>query len=125
WTARHFRRVLWSDESTFCLFQQSSCRVWREPHEEWDIECVSSTVKHSPSLMHWGCFPWYGTGPLVALNGSATGKSHVEILRRFVLPTLETYPGNVDRGQPWFQQDNARPHTSNAASNFLKENKVR
>ncbi|CAG8690400.1 4548_t:CDS:2, partial [Ambispora gerdemannii] len=83
WTARHFRRVSWSDESTFCLFQQSSCRVWREPHEEWDIECVRSTVKHNPSQMHWGCFSWYGTGPLVALNGSATGtcKSHIEILR--------------------------------------------
>ena len=125
WTARHFRHVLWSDESTFCLFQQSSCRIWREPHEEWDIECVSSTVKHSPSRMYWGCFSWYGTGPLIALNGSATGKSHVEILRRYVLPTLEAYPGNVDRGRPWFQQDNARPHTSKIAKNFLNENKVR
>ncbi|CAG8456327.1 4916_t:CDS:2 [Ambispora gerdemannii] len=44
------------DESTFCLFQQSSCRVWRESHEEWDIECVSSTVKHGPSQMHWDFF---------------------------------------------------------------------
>ncbi|CAG8552579.1 13649_t:CDS:2 [Ambispora gerdemannii] len=74
-----FHRVLWSDESTFCLFQQSSCQVWREPHEEWDIEYVSSTVKHSPSRMHWVCFSWYGTGPLVALNGSATDNARPHI----------------------------------------------
>ncbi|CAG8488859.1 2311_t:CDS:2 [Ambispora gerdemannii] len=36
-------------QATFCLFQQLSCRVWRESHEEWNIECVGNTVKHSSS----------------------------------------------------------------------------
>ena len=35
WTTRHFRHMLWSDESTVSLFQQGSCcQVWRELQEE-------------------------------------------------------------------------------------------
>jgi transposase len=51
WTARHFRRILWSDETSIQLFQQVLSRIWREPHEEWDAECLSCTVKRSPSRM--------------------------------------------------------------------------
>ncbi|CAG8643376.1 12365_t:CDS:2, partial [Ambispora gerdemannii] len=104
WTARHFR----------CF-----CGQMNQHFASFNNHLVGSG---SDAL---GFFSWYGTGPLVALNGSATGKSHVEILRRYVLPTLKTYPGNVDRGQPWFQQDNARPQISNIANNFLKKNRVR
>jgi transposase len=125
WTARHFRRILWSDESSFQLFQQVFCRVWHEPYEEWDIECLSCTVKRSPSCMFWGCFSWYGIGPLVPLINNATGASHVEILRKYAIPTLKKYPESIDRGRPLFQQDNARPHTSKIATTFLEDNKVR
>jgi transposase len=58
WTVKDFKRILWSDESTFTQFQQArNCRVWREPSEEWDLDCLVATVKHSPSRMHWGVFP--------------------------------------------------------------------
>jgi len=57
WKAKDWGQVLWSDESTFSQFQQSrSSRVWREPSEEWAVTCLSATVKHPPSRMHWGCF---------------------------------------------------------------------
>ena len=125
WTARHFRRILWTDKSSFQLFQQVFCRVWHEPDEEWNTECLSCTVKRSPSHMFWGCFSWYGVGPLVPLFHNATGASHVEILRKYAMPTLKNYPGNIKRGHPLFQQDNARPHVSKIATAFLKDNKVR
>jgi len=74
WTVKDFKRVLWSDESTFTQFQQArNCRVWREPSEEWDLDCLVATVKHSPSRMHWGCFSWFGVGPLVPLYKSVKG----------------------------------------------------
>jgi transposase len=125
WTVRRFRRILWSDETTIRLFQASRCRVWREPHEKWDMECLSSTVNHSQGRMYWGCFSWFGVGPLVPLMSSATGMSHVEILREYVVPFLKEYPAILDRGRPVFQQDNARPHTAKVAREFIEENRVR
>jgi hypothetical protein len=47
--------------------------VWREPGEELYTDCISVTVKHSPSKMFWGCFSWNGLGPIVLLNGTVTG----------------------------------------------------
>jgi transposase len=125
WTVRHFRRVLWSDECTFRLFQGSTCRVWRNSNEEWDLECLRGTVNHSPGRMYWGCFSWYGTGPLVSLSSNVTGASYVKILRDYVLPTIKDFPGNADRGRPLFQQDNAKPHTAKVTKKFLKDNNIR
>ena len=123
WTKADWSKVMWSDESTFSQFQQSrSSRVWREPKDEWALSCVSSTVKHSPSRMYWGCFSRKGLGPIVPLSGTATGNSHVTILRKYVVPTMRrTFPNN----DGWFQEDNARPHKSKVAMSFQAENNLR
>jgi transposase len=119
WTKNDWAKVLWSDESTFTQFQQSrTSRVWREPTEEWSLSCVSATVKHSPSRMHWGCFSRQGVGPIVPLQGSATGATHVEILRKYVVPTMHRMFPN---GDGLFQEDNATPHRSKIATAFRAE----
>lgn len=119
WTKNDWARVLWSDESTFTQFQQSrTSRVWREPEDEWSLSCVSATVKHSPSRMFWGCFSRKGMGPIVPLHGSATGATHVEILRKYALPTMKRM---FPRNNGWFQEDNARPHKTKVASSFCAE----
>jgi transposase len=119
WTVHQWRRVMWSDESTFYQFQQNNrCRVWREPQEEFDVSCLSATVKHSPSRMFWGCFCYEGLGPLVALRGSVTGEMHAQTLRRHAFPTMRKF---FPRGNGVFQEDNARPHTSKIASAAREE----
>jgi transposase len=119
WTTNDWSKVLWSDESTFSQFQQlRNSRVWREPGEEWLLDCVAKTVKHSPSRMHWGCFSRQGVGPIVPLCSSVTGKSYTEILRKYALPTLRRMFPN---GDYWFQDDNAPPHRSKVATEFCEE----
>jgi len=113
WTVREWRRVLFSDESTFTQFQQGrQGKVWREPGEELNPDCIASTVKHSPSKMFWGCFSWNGLGPIVPLKGSVTGETHAETIRKYVVPTLQKH---FPRGNGIFQEDNATPHRSKVA----------
>ena len=125
WTVDNFKRVLWSDETTIRLFQGSPGRVWREPHEKWEIDCIGCTVKRSPGRMYWGCFSWFGVGALVPLKSNATGASHLEILRRYVVPAINKFPSNYRRGRPTFVQDNARPHVATVAKEFLEEHRIR
>ena len=63
WTVRHFKRVLWSDETMCRLFQGFRGLVWRESHEKWDLDCLSGTVGRSKGRMYWGWFSRYGLGP--------------------------------------------------------------
>jgi transposase len=119
WPVHQWRRVLWSDESMFHQFQQNSlCRVWREPEEEFHVSCLSATVKHSPSRMFWGCFSYQGLGPLVSLRGPVTGEAHAKTLKRYAFPTLRKF---FPRGNGIFQEDNARPHTSKVATTVKEE----
>jgi len=123
WTTRDWAKVLWSDESTFTQFQQNRCsRVWQEPMDKWSPSCLVATVKHSPSRMCWGCFSRQGVGPLVPLEGSVTGVSHVETLRKHALPTFKRM---FPRGEGWFQEDNARPHTAKVAVTFREKRGLR
>ncbi len=113
WTTRKWRRVLFSDESTFTQFQQGhQGKVWCEPGEELNPDCIAVTVKHSPSRMFWGCFSWRGFGPIVLLKGSVTGQTHAEIIYDYVVPTLDEH---FPCGNGIFQEDNAPSYYSKTA----------
>jgi transposase len=123
WTARQWRKVLFSDESTFTQFQQGrQGKVWREPGEALNPDCIAVTVKHSPSKMFWGCFSWHGLGPIVPLKGSVTGQTHAQVINDYVVPTLHKY---FSRGNGIFQEDNAAPHHSKVAMAAREDADVR
>ena len=65
--------------------------------------------------MYWGCFSWYGVGPLIPLKSSVKATSY---------PTLEHFPAR-DRGCPYFQQDNAKPHTAKITTKFFTDHDIR
>jgi transposase len=119
WTVEDWKKVLWSDESTFSQFQKSGWgRIWREPGEEFHEDCIASTVKHSPQRMFWGCFSFFGLGPLVPLVGSVTGEIHRETLANYAIPTVKAQ-ARKQRKQFFFQEDNAPVHTAKVARDFL------
>ena len=95
--------------------------VWREPGEELNPDCVSATVKHSPSKMFWGCFSWNGLGPIVPLNGSVTGQSHVKVINDFVVPTLRRH---FPQGNGIFQEDNAASHRAKVAVSAREDARI-
>ncbi len=47
WTVEDWKRVLFSDESPFCLFQSYGRKiVWRRKGERYKPNCLEKTVKH-------------------------------------------------------------------------------
>jgi transposase len=47
WTIDDWKKVVWSDESRFTMFQNDGkIRVWRLTEEKYDINCLVPTVKH-------------------------------------------------------------------------------
>ena len=57
WTVEDFKKIVWSDESTYTQFRTSGFgRIWREPSEEFHKDCIAATVQKSFGRMFWGCF---------------------------------------------------------------------
>jgi hypothetical protein len=62
--------VLFSDESTFCLFgDQAHAYVRRFPGEEYKPECINVSVKHPLKIMVRGCMAASGVGRLHIVEG--------------------------------------------------------
>ena len=69
-----WKRVLWSDESTFNLFRtDGKVMVWCAPKEEFQPACTVPTVKHGGgNVKVWGCFTWNGVESLAFIDGNMT-----------------------------------------------------
>ncbi len=65
WTYAQWSKVLFSDESNFCIsFENQGPRVWRKGGEAHSPSCLKSSVKFPQSVMIWGAMSFSGVGPL-------------------------------------------------------------
>ncbi|KAL0149994.1 hypothetical protein M9458_054653 [Cirrhinus mrigala] len=117
WQIRHWRPVLFTDESRFTL---STCdRVWRRRGER---SAACNILRHdrfgSGSVMVWGGISLEGRTALhVLARGSPTAvRYRDEIIRPLVRP----YGGAVGPGF-LLMQDSARPHVAGVCQQFLQD----
>ncbi|GFX61140.1 QLQ domain-containing protein [Trichonephila clavipes] len=71
------------------LVWQSDERVWlsRMPSERFFSDSIVLTNKFGGgSIMVWGCFSWFGLGPLVPVIGNMNSEMYVDILDNAALP---------------------------------------
>ncbi len=90
WTAAEWSKVMFSDESTFCIsFGIQGPRVWRKRGEAHNQRCLRSSVKFPQSVMVWGAMSSAGVGPLCFLRSKVNTGVYQEVLEHFMLPAAD------------------------------------
>ncbi len=76
WTVAQWCKVIFSDESKFCIsLGNQGPRVWRKSGEAQNPCCLKSSVKFPQSVMIWAAMSSAGVGPLGFLKSSQ--RSHL------------------------------------------------
>ncbi len=122
WTVAQWSKVLFSDESKFCIsFGNQGPRVWRKGGEEaHSPSCMKSSVKFPQSVMIWGAMSSASVGPLCFLK-TVTAPVYQEILEHFTLPSADKLYGDADF---IFQQDLAPAHTAKGTKSWFNDHGV-
>ncbi len=122
WTAAEWSKVMFSDESTFCIsFGNQGPRVWRKRGEAQNPRCLRSSVKFPQSVMVWGAMSSAGVGPLCFLRSKANTAVYQQVLEHFMLPSADQLYGDADF---IFQQDLAPAHSAKATSTWFKDHGI-
>lgn len=116
-----WRKIIWSDESRFCMFSDRPQRCFRMPHERLKPDCLQNTVKFGgASCMIWGCFMDGQIGRMVSVNTTINSQVYTDILDNFLIPSMEDFATD----DAVFQQDGARCHTASDTMNWLKSRNI-
>lgn len=123
-TVEEWKNVIFSDESPFTLFQEGGkIYIRRRVGEEFLDECLFPTVKHGGGKIQvWGCFTWYGAGPLKRIIGNMDGAMYREILKAHMAPYRKRLAEEhkIPEEEIIFQQDNDPKHKSKKVQTYLK-----
>ena len=110
---------MFSDESTFRTVRGvGNQKVRRPPGDRFVDRYTVKTVKHSASVMVWGCFSSVGRGGLFFLPAKTTmnGPRYVDVLREHLFLFMDRHHSTH------FLQDGAPCHRSKLTTAFLKDN---
>ncbi|UYV82068.1 Transposase [Cordylochernes scorpioides] len=113
-----WHRVVFSDESRFCLSSDSRrVRVWRRRGERSNpAAIVERPTVRQRVIMVWGAIAYDSRSPLLRIQGTMTAQRYVDdVLRPVTLPYLQGVPNAL------YQQDNARPHTARISQQALQD----
>ncbi len=122
WTVAQWSKVLFSDESKFCIsFGNQGPRVWRKGGEAHSQSCLNSSVKFPQSVMIWAKMSSAGVGPLYFLKTNVTAPVYQEILEHFMLPSADQL---FLKMLIIFQQDLAPAHTAKSTKSWLNDHGV-
>ena len=123
WTVAEWSKVMFSDESKFCIsFGNQGSRVWRKTGEAQNPSCMKSSVKFPQSEMVWGAMSSGGVGPLCFLKARVNAAVYQEVLEHFMLPSAEKLFGDEEFV---FQQDLAPAHSAKTTTAWFADHHIR
>lgn len=116
------RNILWTDEYKFQLHSNHRKQiVSRKTGEQFKAGMTKTTVKHSPSVMVWGCFNYKKQGSLHFIDRIMDGKMYKNILQEHLIQSAS----NMGLRRSFvFQQDNDPKHICNLVKKFINQSKI-
>lgn len=128
WRHREWRRVIFSDESRFCVSHADGrVRIWRRRGDRFaDRNVVERDPWGGPSVMIWAGIGLNARlGPMCFLN-VGQGRGHGVTAQRYIDQVIRPHvvPFFAQHQQHIFQQDNARPHVARATMAFLQQHNI-
>ncbi len=122
WTVAQWSKVLFSDESKFCIsLENKGPRVWRKGGEAHSPSFLKSSIKFPQSVMIWGAMSSAGVGPFCFLKTNITAPVYQDILEHFMLLSADQLFKYADF---IFQQDLAPVHTARSTKSWLNDHGV-
>ncbi|KAG7160129.1 Gastrula zinc finger protein XlCGF57.1-like 4 [Homarus americanus] len=122
WTSDDWKKVTFSDESTFRLVRGASKSVRRPKNvSRYSPKYTVKTVKHPDIVMVWGAFSGCeGRGDLYFLPKNVTmkGTNYIEVLRDHMLPFWPIHQCHK------FMHDGAPAYKSKTVTKFLSDNEI-
>ncbi len=110
WTVAQWSKVLFSDESKFCIsFGNQFPRVWKKGGEAHNPSCLKSGVNCPQSVMIWVAISSTGLGLLCFFKTNVTVSVYQHILEHFMFPSADQLFKDADF---IFQQYLAPAHTA-------------
>ena len=123
WPVEKWRKVLFSDESTFTVNNHAGNNyVRRRPNEEYRPYCISPTIKYPQSIMVWSCMTAHGIGRLEIVSGMMNAMKYIDVLENKMLPSARSLFSDND----WiFQDDNAPCHRAKKVQHWYRTHRVK
>ncbi len=122
WTVAQWSKVLFSDESKFCIsFGNQGPRVWRKSGKAQNPRYLKSSVNFPQSVVIWAAMSSAGVGSLCFLKSTVNTALYHEMLEHFMLPSADKLYGDADF---IFQQVLAPPHTAKGTKSWFNDHGV-
>lgn len=122
WSVSDWKKVIFTDESTFQLCPNRKVCVRRLSKEIYLPECVNPQM-HSGGgkVTVWGGVSWYGFTNLHLCTRTVDQNYYIHILEENLLPFMEN---EMPLRGSLLQQDNARPHTAMSTQRWLRNKNI-
>uniref|UniRef100_A0A673ZCS1 Tc1-like transposase DDE domain-containing protein n=1 Tax=Salmo trutta TaxID=8032 RepID=A0A673ZCS1_SALTR len=120
WTRQDWQKVLFTDESRFCLTRGDGwiC-VYRRRNERYAKACTLERDRCGGSIMVWGGVSQHHRTELVVIAGNLNAVRYMEDIHLpHVVPFLQAHPDMT------LQHDNATSHTARSVHDFLQDRNV-
>jgi transposase len=113
-----WKRVIFTDETTFSMFQYPK-KGWVLKGQEIEVP----KVKHPQKINMWGCFSAHGFGHIFLFKGTLTADLLLYIYQHCLIPSANKWFGkSMD---PWFLlEDNDPKHTSKKAKQWKQDKDI-